>query len=94
MGVLFYPNRHSRCYAPGLSLCRGYRLLEIGFWAFYDCFLMNAIGLRFRPICYVFSCGSDALFAGGEGFSRILCVRRVSATLPHWWGDGVLSLAP
>ena len=54
MGVLFYPDRHSKCYAPGLSLCRGYRLLEIGFWAFYGCFLMNAIGRRFRPICYVF----------------------------------------
>lgn len=55
-GILFYLDRHSRCYAPGLSLlCRGYRLLEIGFGAFYGCFLMNAIGQSFRVICHVFS---------------------------------------
>ena len=41
--------------ARSIPLCRGYRLLEIGFWAFYGCFLMNAIGQRFRVICHVFS---------------------------------------
>lgn len=91
MGVLFYPDGHSRCYAPGLSLCRGYRLLEIGFWAFYGCFLMNAIGRRFRPICYVFFCGSDVLFASGEGCSRVLRARRISAALPCWRGVAACS---
>jgi len=74
MGVLFYPDGHSRCYAPGLFLlCRGYRLLEIGFWAFYGCFLMNAIGRRFRPICYVFPAGAMFSSQAAKGFSRSAC---------------------
>ena len=73
-GILFYPDGHSRCYASGLSLCRGYRLLEIGFWAFYGCFLMNAIGRRFRPICYVFfPAGAMLCSQAAKGFSRSAC---------------------
>ena len=38
-----------------------------------------------------FSCGSDALFASGEGFSRVLCARRIPATLPCWRGVAACS---
>ena len=90
-GILFYPDGRSRCYAPGLSLlCRGYWLLEIGFWAFYGCFLMNAIGRRFRPICYVFPAGAMLCSQAAKGV-LVFCVHGVFP--PRCPAGGVLPLA-
>ena len=82
-GIWFYPDGRLRCYVPGLFLlCRGYRLLEIGFWAFYGCFLMNAIGRRFRPICYVFFLRERCFVRKRQRVSRVLRARRIYAALP------------
>lgn len=74
-GILFYLDGHSRCYAPDLSLlCRGYRLLEIGFWAFYGCFLMNAIGRVLGRFVMFFPCGGRCFVRRRRRvFSRSAC---------------------